>query len=206
MDDLVKNEVDRITGKPQKKDVPQRVVSKKSALQIAAENFIEEDLDGIREDVRKTIKKRGMSFAGDILNFIVDRIFHSGGSYKSSSSGNVIRQYDNPSYRTNYSGMSVKRNEMTRTTTIRFDFSDLVWPKRSGAQWLLDKMIEEIETSQRRCCSVAKMYDILDDPSNLEMNDDNFGWYDLSPGSGTYIREVEDGYRLFLPPVVELKD
>lgn len=204
MDDLVKNEVARITGNQQKKDVPQRVVAKKSALQIAAENFIEEDLDGIREDVKKTIKKRGMSFAGDILNFIVDRIFHSGGSYKSSSSGSVIRQYDNPSYRTNYNAMSSKRTEISRAP--RFDFSDLVWPKRSGAQWLWDKMIEEIETSQRHCCSVTKMYDILDDPSNLEMNDDNFGWYDLSPGSGTYIREVEDGYRLFLPPVVELKD
>lgn len=201
MDDLMKSEIDRITGK---KEVPKRVKNTKSAFQIAAEKFLEDDLTSVQEDVKKTIKKRGMSFAGDILNFIVDRIFHSSSYSRGYSSSSVVRTYEDPSYRTNYSNIS--KSASASKSAPRFDFSELVWPNRSGAQWLLDQLIEEIETSSKHRVSVMKMYDILDDTSNLEMNDDDFGWYDLSPGSGACIREVHNGYRLFLPPVKEFND
>lgn len=206
MNDLVKSEVDRIVGEPEPrgKFTAKRVSVKKSALRVATEEFIEEDLGDIKSDLKRSGKRLLKSLVGEFLIDSITRFFLSGSkkNYSNVTTSSVVRNYGSPSYR-NYSASSVSRtNDVTKR---RFDFSDLIYAQRSDCQWLLDILQDKIASSSKHRVSVMELYDEIGDPSNLEMNDDQFGWTDLSDGRA-YIREVGEGFRLFLPPVEEFRD
>lgn len=200
MNDLVTNEVNRIAGnvEPRGKFTAKKLEQKKSAFQIAAEKFTDQDLDNVKNDIKTYAKRRGLAFIGELIIEMASRVFLSG---RKSGGGSVVRSYDNPSYR-NYSSYSTSSGGVSKAPSAgarRFDFVDLVYPKRSDCQWLLDILEDKITAKGR--CSVMDLYDETDDPTSMEMHDDEWGWYSFD---GYRIEEWGNGYRLFLPEPIKL--
>lgn len=206
MDNLIQNEVDRITGQVGEVEV------KKKAFQIedvrvqrspgrkALEKFFEFDFDEVKNDIKRGAKRKLLGMLGDMLSDAIDKIFRQKPGTTASYGPNVFTRssYSNGGY-TNYSQASSKPKQATKPTG-RWTFSDLVFAERSQATHLKDVMINKIAADGY--LSVMELYDALDDPGNLEPTDNNYGWRDLN---GAYVAEEGGLYRLYLPPVVSLK-
>lgn len=173
---------------------------KKSEARLAIERFLEVDTDELKLRAKKSAKKKFLGVVGDILIEFIDMTFHGrGGNLAKNVVSSVIRNSDNVSYR-DYSAASSQKSKASGQAS-KYTFSDLVFAERTSAVDLLDAMEQVI--AEHGKISVMNLYDILDDPSNLEMTDSNFGWYDLS---GARVVSTGNAYRLCLPSVVALKN
>lgn len=201
MNDPVQNEIDRLTDQKKQRTPLRKIGDKrvaKTPFRKMAEEFLEKDLGDIKKDIRTSVKRRLKTWLHDLFVNVIDISFQSKGSSSSNYGSNVIRAVDNPSYKTNYSGMSKNSGQSKASART---FSDLRFVERSNAQMLLDTLNEGVESNGS--VTVMELYDAIDDPSNIDPRDSNFGWDDLSEA---YIRQEDDGlYRLYLPKVKQFK-
>lgn len=172
---------------------------KKSATREAFESFLEIDTDELKKNIKLDFKRKLRAVIGDILIEGIGMIFHNRSASAAAKNvvSSVVRSTDNVSYR-DYS--SASKNGSRSAVGGKYTFSDLKYSRRVDAVDLLDAMQSVLAENGK--VSVTNLYDILEDPSNLEMTDNNFGWTDLS---GAYVSMDGGLYRLFLPPVVALK-
>lgn len=199
MGDDLQKEIDRITSDAGSLPKVGAKRIKKSATRVAFEKFLEIDTDELKKQAKLNAKRKLLNIIGDILTEIVDMIFHGklGHTAARNAVSSVIRSADKVSYK-DYSAAS--KNGNIRASEGRYTFSDLKWARRVDATEVLDAFKNVL--AEQGKLSVMNIYDMLDDPTNLEMKDNDWGWTDLS---SAYVGMDGDVYRIYMPPVVALK-
>ena len=185
-----------VENHPMPKMKDERVTVNKGALITAFEKAAGSDWDEFKNDAKEMARRRIWSFIGDLLIDYAGKIFHNP-RRNAQQNGTVVRTYDAGGY-VNYGNPGSVPAAAAKKD--RFEFTDLVWAQRSSATHLLDILTNAIATNGY--VTVSELYDILDDTSHLDPNDNFYGWTDLS---GAYVGETYGNFRLYLPRPVSLK-
>lgn len=159
-------------------------IKKKSEISKFAGVFISDDVKNVKDyllmDVLvPTIKKTILSTIDMILNGGTPTYTAGRGSGSKVSYG---RYYDNP-----------RSGRVAEPARTRFDYDDILFETRGGAEAVLDEMCNVIE--QYDFVTVADMYDMAD-ISNPPYTANKYGWTSLR--SAEVIR-THDGYVIKLP-------
>ncbi len=175
--------------------------SKKSPLRKLAETFIKEDLKNVGTYVVQDVL---IPAVGDTICTMVqesvERIFHGDGGYSYSDRGKSKVPYNSiSSGRRRYSSGPV-RESITLENRDRFD--DPIFTYRDDALKVRDEMWERIGAYGQ--VTIARVKSMIGDESRSYV-DNNWGWIE-DQVDNIEIRKVREGYRLFLPRPVYLKD
>lgn len=189
----VRKEVNRIAGSSDK--LGDKRIGKSGTTKFI-EEVLEIDVDEATKRFKKDAKRRALRAAGEILTAFINVMFNSSG-LQGGSPGNVIRRTESVSYR-NYNAMS-GGNVQTVPRSAKYSFPDLVYSDWDDAEDLRKTLLNVIARDGK--VSVTKLYDIIDDPSNLTPTDSMIGWTDLTDA---YVGMEDGHYRLFLPQVVSI--
>lgn len=187
--------------KKEKTPVVKKVVSgnvrvkkqKKSNLEKAAEIFIGEDLNKVKERLIKDViisnAKRALF---DIITNGADAIIYGGKGSRKRPDGTRV------SYRTYYEDDRRDNSGTTYTGRSIYNFENLLFDKRSDADAVLDSMQDMID--QFGMVSVADLYDLAD--VNIDNTTaSNYGWKSIATAKAV---ATPDGYILSLTKPIYL--
>lgn len=210
IDDLVRSEINRVSGETQPQTRPIKKVNgfvsnpKKSPMRKFADVFIAEDLGTVKESlVQELIVPTIRNFIVDILVGGVEKLFLGEGRSRGYSERTFTNSLVRSITTTPYNDYSAKSRQPAQSERVlRFSFRDVVMRDRASAQDLLDTLRHAIATYGN--VSVAELYDALDctEEAGADYMDNKWGWTNLD---NVPIKRVASGYWLDLPKPVSLK-
>lgn len=187
------------------KVVQGKVVQKKKPMRKRfAERFFGEDIPDLKEYMSEEILIPGVK---NLLGSIVDGIGNGFMDFLNMAIfGNVQRRggiSSRPytSYGSYYNGRPNRQPQRPTVNTVRPKkmFDDLIFETRTDADKVLRSLFDVLEMYGR--VSVADLNQLLGVTG--QWSDNNWGWDNLS---GSDIRREREGYVLYLPDVISLKE
>lgn len=178
--------------------------SKKSPVSKLAETFIKEDLKSVGAYVVHDVVIPAISDTiCTMIQETTERIFHGGDSYSSSSSkrGGYTSYNSISSGRRTYNGTISKKEAITLSRN-KGEFDNPIFTYRDDALRVRDEMWERIGAYGE--VSIATVKRLIGDDSRSYIDRD-WGWID-DQVDFMDIRKVREGYLLYLPKAVYLRD
>lgn len=170
--------------------------SKKSPVGKIAETFLKDDLKNVGSYVlTDVIVPAVRDTIGNIIKEGVDRMLY-GGSY----SGNDYNRWRNNS-RTPYNSLSQGKRQPINSLNRDHSIEDPIFTFRDDAFRVRDEMWEKIGAYGQ--VSIQQVKSMIGEPSHYV--DRDWGWIE-EHANRIDVRKVREGYRLYLPTPIYLKD